>query len=52
MIFSKFYKSESTKLLMLKGFYDSGAHRNKDTNVTHYSETLSTQGFQRHSTIE
>ena len=23
-----------------------------DTNVTHYSETLSIQGFQRHSTIE
>ena len=23
-----------------------------DTNVTHYSETLSIQGFQRHTTIE
>ena len=23
-----------------------------DTNVTHYSETLSILGFQRHSTIE
>ena len=23
-----------------------------DTNVTHYSETLSIQGFQMHSTIE